>query len=133
MNDFPGKRIILEVESLISTCLSLLNPKGIDPVENLKSWVEVNKNLYETDIFSDSDAFYLIYKHPVHAYLDKLYWAEKHALINFMKKRIDLERGEGLDIIIVPPSSYMMLVCNHDGEVYQVKTDKMTIPSPDKD
>jgi hypothetical protein len=128
MNVFPGRRIVLNAESLISASLSQLNPEGTIPIENLQNWVKVNNNIYEMDIFSDHSSLYLIYKHPIHDYLDRLYWVDREVLIEFMKERIDPDKEEGLDIIIVIPNSHIIVVCNHDGEIYQAKTKTKTIP-----
>lgn len=117
MSIFPGIKINSDKVKL--NILSRLNPNNLAPIDNMKTWRRIDDEVYESDTVLNFEKYYLLYKHPIHDYLDKLFEVNRDELIFFMKERIIPDRGEGLDIIVCSKDFSELIVCNHDGEIYQ--------------
>lgn len=52
----------------------------------------------------------------------KLYISCCADMIDFMKERIDYAHGDGIDIAICPKDVCNAVVCNHDGQIFILKT-----------
>lgn len=117
---FPGTKINNNTKEIVSNILKVINPKNLKPIENVKTWIRVDEKIYESDMLLNNKDFYLLYKHPVHEYLDKLFEVSRDELIDFMKDRIYPDKEEGIDIIVSTKNFSRIIVCNHDGEIYQV-------------
>jgi|GEM_PF-2619701 len=120
MSVFPGIRIDGDKNEIKLSILNGLNPNNITPIDNMRSWIRIDEGVYELDIFVKYEEFYLLYKHPVHEKMDKLFYVSRDELVQFMKDRIDTKRSEGIDIIICSKDFSKLIVCNHDGEIYIV-------------
>lgn len=120
MSIFPGIRINDNKNETKLSILNGLNPNNIAPIDNMKSWIRIDEGVYELGIFEKYEEFYLLYKHPVHEYMDKLFDVSRDDLVQFMKNRINSKRCEGIDIIVCSKDFSSLIVCNHDGEIYKV-------------
>ena len=117
---FPGIKIDENENALKIKILSRINPDKLDSFENMKRWRKINQKNETLNYLSDFQYYYLLYKHPIHDYKDKLFFVTKEDLIVFIKKKINPDLGEGLDIIIAPENFSKLVVCNHDGDMYLV-------------
>jgi hypothetical protein len=120
MSIFPGVKVVDRNTEIRCKILSLVNPNNEVPIENIKKWNRVDDNVYELEALKNFNTYYLLYKHPVHDYRDKLFLVGREELISFMKERIKPSEGEGLDIIITNAEFTKLVVCNHDGLVFSV-------------
>ncbi|NPC94280.1 hypothetical protein HOO54_19175 [Bacillus sp. WMMC1349] len=121
MNIFPGTKVIKNEDEIKKELNYKINPQNINPINNILNWVKLDKKIYSSGVLEKYEDFYLYYTHPIHDYLDKLFFTSYDDLIKFLKDRIDPDRGEGLDLIISSKDYETIIVCNHDGEIYQVK------------
>ncbi|WP_438447654.1 hypothetical protein [Gorillibacterium sp. sgz5001074] len=122
MSIFPGNRVSHDkANQIMNELLQQINPQNVEPVENIKNWVQVNNQVYNTDAFSSQKGYYLFYKHPIHNYQDKLFLTNKSDVIAFLKDRIYPDREEGLDVIVATEDYSNIIVCNHDGQIFLVK------------
>lgn len=53
--------------------------------------------------------------------INKLYITCCNDIIQFMKERINYEHGDGVDIAICTKNINNALICNHDGQVFQLR------------
>lgn len=119
---FPGTRIQGDdVEKIRKKILHEINPKNKPTIDNIKAWNRIDNEIYATNALTAKE-YYLLYEHPIHDYLCKLFVTQNIELIKFMQERIDVETGDGLDIIISSTDYKKILVVNHDGEIYLVKS-----------
>ena len=118
----PGKRINNkdELKKITQRMLKHINPEKKSSYEALLTWVRIDKNIYQKDWLRSEQEFYLLFKHPVHDYLDSLFIVNGNTLSKFMKDNIDVDRMEGVDLIVTSHDFLHSFVCNHDGEIYLV-------------
>lgn len=116
MNIFPGQEITINKSSIIAHINDNLDSVN----KSIHHWIRMDERIYDDDVINDYDVFYLFYNHPVHDYLNKLFLTNKDQLLSFMKERINFEREEGIDIIVMPNDFSKRIICNHDGEIYLV-------------
>lgn len=118
MSIFPGNKITENKTEIMFRVVAQINlDKDIITGEGEK-WERVDDVNCISRILSDSESYYLLYKHPVHEYLDQLYLSKGDELISFIYDRIKPDRLEGLDITIASEDFILLVVCNHDGEIY---------------
>ncbi|MDG0873396.1 hypothetical protein L5D93_13295 [Paenibacillus thiaminolyticus] len=87
MEILPGSRIKEDEEKIKHDLLHQINPQKLPPIENFKNWIQLGNKIYETDILLKGEEYYLLYKHPVHDYLDKLFLTEQKDLIQFYERK----------------------------------------------
>lgn len=121
VNIFPGTRLLENFDELREEILLQINPKKLNSMDNLKNWKRIDNELYSVGGLGEYDNFYILYKHPIHPYLDKLFETNYQDLIEFLQDRIDPEKEEGMDLIIASRGFEKIIVCNHDGQIYHVK------------
>ena len=90
--------------------------------EVLNQAVPTGMEVFCSDFFVGNDTFYLLYEHPVLQDRKKFFLVEKDELLFFLKDKINPDRMEGLDVTVATPDLRMFLICNHDGEMYLLRT-----------
>lgn len=111
-NSIPGIRI--EDSSIIDRIFVLL-----DSVE-FNKWIEVNEKVYSLGFFKQNDEFYVTYLDP-RGLIKRLYITCCADIIDFMRKYINYEHGDGVDIAICTKTIRNAVVCNHDGQIFILK------------
>lgn len=115
----PGNRIQSNnKEKIQKVILTRINANNGDNYSNINSWKRVDNDIYESSVIKKNEDFYILYIHPIHEYMNKLFETKVDVLIEFMKKYINYERGDGIDIVIATKDFNELIVCNHDGEIF---------------
>lgn len=83
-------------------------------------WIEVDERVYSLEFFQQYEEFYVMYLDP-QGFVKKLYNTCRKDIIDFMKKRISYEYGEGVDIAICSKHFDNAVICNHDGQIFILK------------
>ncbi len=93
----------------------------IDSVK-FNSWIEVNEDIYNCNLFKRHQEFYVLYLDPA-GIVKKLFLTQCTEIINFMKEHINYAHCEGIDIAICPAQFNNAVICNHDGQVFLLYPD----------
>jgi len=120
INLIPGDKI-LEFKEIQEKIFLKMYSEEMDNSDDSRSWKLLNEKVYTLKQLRVNKSFYVMYIHPVHAYMNRLFDTNKDDLLEFMHKYINCDKGDGIDIIIATKDYSMILICNHDGEIYQAK------------
>lgn len=119
---FPGTKLVgVEAERVINKINSVQNPYNISNSENIRSWINITDVGYAVELMEAYPLYYLLYEHPVHQYLNKLFLVERVDAISFFKSKINPGKMEGIDVTIASKDFLLVITCNHDGDIFLVK------------
>ena len=83
-------------------------------------WEEINEDVYSKGILINNNEFYVMYIDPW-GDIKRLFITARDQIMRFMKERINYEHGDGVDMVICNKDISNAIVCNHDGQVYELK------------
>lgn len=66
------------------------------------------------------DRYYLLYNHPIHDYMRRVYLVDKLELVEYLKDNINYRTGDGKNVIISDFDFLTVMIFNHDGECFVV-------------
>jgi hypothetical protein len=82
-----------------------------------QTWEPVTSAVFATHILPNA-AYFLLYKHPVHTYLNRAYQMLGQSLKDWLDEQMALSGKVGLDIWILPEQQDWVIGCNHDGDIF---------------
>lgn len=105
-------------ETLVHEILHSINPDNVAPILAMKSWENISL-LEVIDEINKCGNLYVLYKHPTNNKKDRLTQTTCAELIEYINKKINPYRGEGVDIIVVSSDFDKAFIFNHDGDIFK--------------
>lgn len=117
---FPGEELD-NIGAVSGEIVRSLNPNNVAPIQLAEQWRKLNNEIFDLGLLDEGSYFYLLYKHPVHDFKDKLFKANGKEIARFLRENMDPDKMEGLDLIISSVDMSCIVICNHDGEIFLAK------------
>ncbi|WP_146654987.1 hypothetical protein [Labilithrix luteola] len=113
---FPGD-VISEPSATVDEIISRLRAAEALHRRQAVTFGEVRTALVERP------RHFLLYKHPIHRFKDRLFRADTTDLLSFIQNEFSSERMEGVDIIVTDEPMSRFVVGNHDGDLFLIRND----------
>lgn len=110
---FPGKRISSSQEAEFIEKVYATLERNSFKLLNCYDFQEVLLDFTKSKI-------YLLYNHPIHDFMRKVFAVSKYDVITFLLQNINPALGDGIDLIIFDDSVKQLLLFNHDGDSFYI-------------
>ena len=84
MNIFPGTRVFENFDELREEIILQINPQKMPQLDNIRRWKRLDNEIYSIWNLEKYNDFYLLYTHPLHNHLDKLFVTDYDELLEFL-------------------------------------------------
>ncbi|MCI1187013.1 hypothetical protein MON38_06250 [Hymenobacter sp. DH14] len=109
-NSLPGRRLANENQHKIFEQIQHMINVGMET----ETLFEADSSLFEQ---LTESAYYLVYEHPVHSFLNRAYDAEGEEVSSFLKRLTETPTTSGPNIFVLPHHLEWLILCLGNGDI----------------
>ena len=109
-NQLPGRRLTVEDQHKIFEQIQHMIDSGIQTDTLFKADASLFEQLTEP-------AYYLVYEHPVHSFLNRAYDTERQQVNSFLNQQTEAATAPGTNIFVMPHHLEWLILCLGNGDI----------------
>ena len=116
----PGERLTASQAATVINELRDIILQGKSPIEAMEGWTRISKTRLLDDLSRFLGPFHVFYDHPVVPGRRQVTQASPENVKSYVDSRVHPEYGEGVDVTIASMDRTLVVVINHDGDIWAV-------------